>query len=326
MACYHPMRAWRTEEGEVSFNRGAIQMRLPCNQCIGCRLRRSGVWAARCVNEAQLHHHNCFLTLTYDDDHLVDKYWTGLLYDQGPNKGEKAYAGNLHYPDIQRFHKRLLRALGRKNTPIVGSADTSAATFRFYLGAEYGPKYGRPHYHTCLFGIEFSDKKYHGKSPAGYKLYRSEQLEKLWRHGYSSIGELNYETAAYTARYVMKKINGQQQKKHYQKIDHNTGEIKTLEPEFNQMSRDQGIGHHWYQQYKTDVYPHDYLVLKNGRKIQPPRYYDNLYKKIHPQQWEQIIADRQERAKQHWQEQKPSRLAVRETIAQAQLKMLKRKI
>lgn len=340
MPCFHPMRAWRTESGDINFTRGAVQLRLPCQQCIGCRLRRSGVWAARCVNEAQLHRFNSFLTLTYDDEHLVQKYWTGMYYDQGPNRGEKAYSGNLNYDDVQRFFKRLIKAAFRKGddaiafTPGERTASRSYAAsrraktsnIRHYTGAEYGPKYGRPHYHVCLFGASFRDLEYHGNTPTGHKLYRSKTLEQLWRHGYSSIGELNYETAAYTARYVMKKITGQQQQKHYEKIDHDTGEIITLEPEFNQMSRDPGIGNNWYQKYKTDIYPHDYLVLKNGTKIQPPRYYDNLYKQLHPQQFEEIQASRIERAKQQWQHQTPSRLATRERIAKAQLSMLKRKI
>ena len=43
---------------------------VPCGQCIGCRLKRSRDWAIRCVHEASLYKHNCFITLTFDDLHL----------------------------------------------------------------------------------------------------------------------------------------------------------------------------------------------------------------------------------------------------------------
>ena len=48
-----------------------------------------------------------------------------------------------------------------------------------------------------------------------------------------------------------------------------------IEPEYATMSRRPGIGYNWFQKYKTDVYPHDYVVI-NGFKVKPPRYYDNL--------------------------------------------------
>ena len=43
---------------------------LPCGQCIGCRLEYSRQWAIRCMHEASMYDDNCFITLTYDNDHL----------------------------------------------------------------------------------------------------------------------------------------------------------------------------------------------------------------------------------------------------------------
>jgi len=83
MACYHPLTAYlsghQTNNAtgkayrRVSFketDEHDRQISLPCGQCIGCRLERSRQWAMRCIHEAQLHQNNCFITLTYDDEHL----------------------------------------------------------------------------------------------------------------------------------------------------------------------------------------------------------------------------------------------------------------
>ena len=42
------------------------------------------------------------------------------------------------------------------------------------------------------------------------------------------------------------------------------------------MSRKPGIGHSWFQKYKKDVFPHDYIVVRDNLKISPPPYYLNL--------------------------------------------------
>jgi hypothetical protein len=86
---------------------------------------------------------------------------------------------------------------------------------KFYMCGEYGPKLGRPHFHALLFGHDFSDRKLWSTTPAGSKLYRSAELEKLWDKGFSSVGDANFESAAYVARYIMKKVSGEAAESHY---------------------------------------------------------------------------------------------------------------
>ena len=64
------------------------------------------------------------------------------------------------------------------------------------------------------------------------------QIKKLWTLGNCEIGELTFESAAYVARYIMKKINGPMAKEHYKRYDPTTGEIYWITPEFNLMSRE----------------------------------------------------------------------------------------
>ena len=71
---------------------------------------------------------------------------------------------------------------------------------------------------------------------------------------------MTFESAAYVARYIMKKITGRSAGAHYEHVCEQTGEITNRKPEFNKMSLKPGIGQGWYDKFKDDVYPHDYVV------------------------------------------------------------------
>ena len=85
---------------------------------------------------------------------------------------------------------------------------------RFFHCGEYGELLYRPHYHACLFGFDFSDKVL-WSTRGGVRLYRSKILEKLWTFGFSTIGDVTFESAAYVARYCTKKITGDKADEHY---------------------------------------------------------------------------------------------------------------
>jgi hypothetical protein len=56
-------------------------------------------------------------------------------------------------------------------------------------------------------------------------LFTSELLTSVWGLGHASVGDLTFESAAYVARYVMKKVNGSLKQSHYEVIDYDTGEV-----------------------------------------------------------------------------------------------------
>ena len=151
---------------------------------------------------------------------------------------------------------------------------------KFYHCGEYGEKNRRPHYHACLFGIDFEDKTLF-KQKRGNDLYISDHLQELWPFGFSTIGEVTFESAAYCARYIMKKITGDGAEEHYQWIDTETGEVHQLKPEYTTMSRNGGIGKEWMEKFKSDVYPTDEIIIR-GRRMKPPRFYDSMYEHTDP--------------------------------------------
>lgn len=298
MPCYYPLSAYQCADGSIVFYESkrhdtVKSLSLPCGQCVGCRLERSRQWAIRCMHEAQMHTENCFITLTYDDDHLPSDR-------------------SLHYRDFQLFIKRL-----RKRYP--------GRRIRYYMAGEYGENFGRPHWHACIFGFDFHDKKLWKRTSANSLLYRSQDLELLWPFGYSSIGDVTFESAAYVARYIMKKVTGKNASKHYEEIDPDTGEITNRTPEFTKMSLKPGIGYEWYKQYTSDVYPHDYVVVR-GKKVKPPKYYDKKYKIDNPYEFDEVLYIREKSAKLNHADNTLERLAVKEQVAKAKLQKLKRNL
>ena len=167
-------------------------------------------------------------------------------------------------------------------------------------------------------GVEFSKS-------GGNPIYTSEVLSKLWPFGFSSFGELTFESAAYVARYVMKKITGDAAKSHYEVIDDATGEIIQRVPEFAHMSLKPGIGSGWYDKFHSDVFPHDEVIAR-GFPCKPPRYYDKLLKRTNPVMHDeiklQIVLDNYSK----WRDNTPERLKIKETVKNAQISNLKRKI
>lgn len=322
MPCYHPVTAWRSRAGRSAngswplvFNKSEgfkdKEVQIPCGGCIGCRLEYSRQWALRCVVEASMHKENCFVTLTYNDDHLPKDL-------------------SLQKKDLLSFIKRLRR---------------DYAGIRYFSCGEYGDRFERPHYHLCIFNYSFNDLeeiKYAGprntfsafcrkheqayrqqkqllnesfspydrsKEFTDYSIYRSEQLERLWEKGFSTVGKFNFETAAYVARYVTKKIKGPDAESYYD----------GRQPEFCLMSRKPGIGKAWFDKWKSDVLNIDGMA-KDHLTYMPPKYYDNIIAFTDPDKYKKI----KERRKKRFKELSPETLARRENYQYIKLSKQKR--
>lgn len=184
---------------------------------------------------------------------------------------------------------------------------------------EYGPELGRPHFHSCLFGVDFDDKLYWSRTPSGEKLYRSGTLERLWPYGFSSVGNVTFESAAYIARYCVQKVTGDDAAMHY-----------AGKPcEFNQMSRKPGIGQGFFFKYQSDIFPHDYVVI-NGREVKPPKYYSRLYKRqsafAEQLYQDEILFRREASGVCRYEDNTDERLAVKAQVAAARAQFLLRTI
>lgn len=267
-------------------------MQVPCGRCNGCRIQKTKEWAARCYHEASLYDDNCFITLTYSDDHLPTH-------------------GTLIKHHFRDFMKRL-----RKNV--------QPKKIRYYQCGEYGEKLGRPHYHALIFNHDFVDKELFQRHNET-NLYISKTLTKIWGKGHASVGTVTLESAGYVARYAMKKLNGEKKLHHYMRLNETTGELHELEPEYANMSLKPGIGADWFKQYKDDVFPDDFLVI-NGKKVGTPNYYMKLLERADPQAYEDIKAVRLKSLAAHKENNTPERLAVREICLNAKLNLKERRL
>lgn len=294
MPCFHPMDAWRAQGGGITFTKGDgwsdRPLQINCGQCKGCRLHHSEMWAIRCTHEDQTHDKSAYITLTYNDENLpkdrsVDvKVW-------------------------QAFAKKLRKRIG---------------PFRFFHCGEYSEE-GRPHYHALIFGKNFDeDKVYIGRSKGKlrHRLYTSPLLEEVWGNGFVSIGDVTFESAAYVARYVMKKVTGKkaEEDRTYERFDLGTGECWDVKPEYITMSRNPGIGSDWFDKFSGDVFPSDEVRI-NGKKHRVPRFYDN---KISEEDLLVFKDKRFKKAREGAKDLTPDRLATREVVLEKKIQQLKR--
>lgn len=238
-------------------------IKVPCGKCLGCRLDYSRRWAVRSYHEAYMHNHfkNCaFLTLTFNNEMLRQR--------NNPLSVDKVA--------FSSWMKRLRESIRR---------DYHIDGVRFFACGEYGSLKGRPHYHVLIYGFNFPDKycMYGDRYPRSLrarkvgdrilKYYRSPFLEKVWSpagsdksFGFSTISDVTFESSAYVARYMLKKVGSQG--------------YGFKEKEFNLTSRMPGLGYSFLEKYYQDMFNIGYVDLGQGRKSDIPRYYVDKLKDI----------------------------------------------
>lgn len=291
MTCYRPVDAWQSvHTGRLKFTppdrnfQSWESLQVPCGKCIGCRITRAQQWGLRCQHEASMHDDNSFLTLTYREEDLPSN-------------------GSLVKSHLTLFWKRLRQHIARD----LGQDKR----IRYFASGEYGDLNNRPHYHACLFGHDFADKRQYKKSKSGNLIWSSETLNNLWQLGDCTIGALTFESAQYVAQYCVKKLTGPKAKDHY----------GDREPEYGVMS--QGIGRDWYAQH-SDNLRNDYIVSDN-RKFQVPRYYDKLFE-ADGGDIQALKDERKRKAEENPDRQNPDRLAAGEYIKEQKFNQFKRTV
>lgn len=137
-----------------------------CGQCLPCRINKARQKMWRQYFESLMHEENCFVTLTYDNDHLPE-------------------GGNLQPLEAVKW----IRSLRDWMRP---------RKIRYFLVGEYGELSLRPHYHLSVFGVS----KHSVIQGQPFHIMGS----KLWPCGFVHIAEFNELTAQYVAGYIVKKL------------------------------------------------------------------------------------------------------------------------
>lgn len=229
---------------------------IPCRKCLMCCQDNANDWYLRCCLEAREYTSNIYVTLTY----------------------EQVGTGSLIKDDPERFIKNLRTYFSRKQG-ITG--------IRFFLCGEYGREKLRPHYHAILFNCPyFGDEKPYQVDKAGYPLFKSETLARLWGKGFCTVGKatdkaIKYVTATFVKSYFTK---------------------PRLPPvcidPFVSMSKHEGIGIQYFREHADEIMQNDYIEL-DGKIYSLPRFYNRLIaEKIGKEEYiQRFIIPRQERAK-----------------------------
>lgn len=298
MKCTSPISAYVVPDVGLVFHLMAKhsnprEVKVPCRQCLSCRLNRASDWQTRLIHESKSHDQSTFLTLTYDDDHLPED-------------------GGLNVKHLQDFIKRLRKAVYPRK-------------IRYYGVGEYGDTTRRAHYHAIIFGFYPSDPVLHSSSANGEPLYHSEFISKLWPFGFNLISPFSSNTAGYVARYVVKKQTGQAAKEIYRSVDVSTGELKPIKPPFSVMSLKPGIGFNHMNKFKDDYFRLGSTIIDGVRKPLPGAYVKRLAKENI--EWHVDFIDRgSEFAYVHKADMTYQRLDDHDLVLKAKTSNLKRSI
>lgn len=174
-----------------------------CGHCAHCRSQKKVAWSSRVIADYNAFNQKAvFLTLDYADSHLpnarpVYNQKTGEVYRYA--SGMPRLMGDLCRPHANAFFNKFKTYYQRKfNTKFEG---------KYFLCGEYGGRFGRPHYHALILGIDIN------------QIEVIKLLESCWKYGRCKIeAPRNAEHCIkYIAGYLFDSIGSQSQfMQHYQ--------------------------------------------------------------------------------------------------------------
>lgn len=342
MSCYHPL--FRIAADDIPFNEpsalflrrrlyngGTVLdkitydslplslsekfVRIPCGKCIGCRLDYSRQWADRIMLESMLYPEDTsfFLTLTYDEDHVPRPLlrYPNFLSDSEIETFEPVYFPTLVKKDLQKFFK-LVRTNYKRRYGV-------ELNLRYFACGEFGDKTHRPHYHVCVMNLPLRDLRVSQtfcQKRDGRKigvLYESDFLNSCWidgrggkQRGGIAIGRLTWSSAAYVARYIMKKQKGKSAKQRvsddpvcgysfFETESYSQVSNSVFQDEFVCMSRKPGLAYQYFQDHFGDIVISDSvpILTKSGVQMHKmPRYFDSKLKERFPELLDDLKAER----------------------------------
>ncbi|AXH74656.1 MAG: replication initiator protein [Microviridae sp.] len=203
MACINP----------IELKTGDI---VPCGYCNFCLQLKRMDWCFRLSEEQRDARSAYFITLTYSPECLPSH-------------------GDLVPDDHKNFLKRLRKFQEKLFDGLL--------SIRYFMAAEYGEIFGRPHYHYIIFNL----------IPQTVNA-----LEKIWGKGRVDVGSCTGASIGYVTSYCINRFN-----------------YPGREPPFSRMSRKPGLGANYLSKkiirYHVESKVSD--VSRNGVSAHMPRYY-----------------------------------------------------
>lgn len=181
---------------------------VPCGKCDACRNIHQSQWVQRLQIESQNHKYTYFVTLTYDDQHLpLCRLDNGYIYRYDDHCTFQYRVSQSHLDEVNDI--LYLKKHGSDFLPVVDRRDPQlffkrlrininryikneqSKKIRYFLCAEYGGKYKRPHYHAIIW----FDNDDVAKS---FEYF----VSKSWQKGFINSQVVTSTAAQYVAKYV----------------------------------------------------------------------------------------------------------------------------
>lgn len=292
MNCTSPKTVWTNPQGGrpifglwsgVAVGREFL---IGCGKCLGCGLDKSSSWALRAQHEARYFDRNCFLTLTFKDEHL-------------PESPEQA-----RY-ELRKFQKRAGKEFG--------------AGLRWFGAMELGERNNRIHGHFLLYGEDFTAGAF--PVPGGsreHPLRSNAILERLWPFGFASVGELNEKTANYVAGYIVAKAT---RPRVVPVVHPVTGAVRDWPTVYRPFYPSRpALGVRFFEDFAEDFW--NGPRARGGARLPIPRAYSKRMRELDPDRHEQIVEDRivSVTAKRDLSEESRERLAAKDEVMRSRFK------
>lgn len=217
---------------------------IPCGWCLNCRVDKQNELLHRCEKELIDYKSGAFVTLTYDDLHIIDN----LRYDKN-----KEICATLNKGDAKKYLDRLRHNI-KNHLP---NCILSNHNFKYLIVGEYGGDgqiFDRPHFHILFFGLDFA--------------YCKKEIQRAWQgKGLIKVLPILQGGIAYVLKYLDKQIHGVQAQIKY---DENN-----LERPFQNHSL--GLGNSLYKEQLNYIKNHNGKYHWKGKDIPCPAYYKNKF-------------------------------------------------
>lgn len=157
----------------------ASKITVRCGKCFACVDNRHKQWAVRLQSEMDCSSTAYFVTLTFDDVHLLEN-----TLEFGKR-------------EITLFLKRFRHFLKNPYLDIsdrykVPQIEGKTANFKYFLVGEFGSKNKRLHFHLLLFNVMYNKEK------------TVDILNLIWGNGLVHIGDIQTGGISYVTDYMLK--------------------------------------------------------------------------------------------------------------------------
>ena len=203
---------------------------VPCGKCINCRRKRIADWRIKIFFEYLFYENKgLFCTFTYSDKNLPAQ-------------------AVLDYADFQKFFKRLRRRF---------------TDIRYFCCEEYGSKFGRPHFHAIILGIDPTEPNI-------------DKIDNCWGLGHTDIQPLKLKNIGYVAKYCVKQFA-----KFKTFFNSETGEcVEKIEKiHWSSGSQKGGLGWRYFYTHMSDILNRGFIMFQ-GFKYSIPRGFRQKLAKV----------------------------------------------